>query len=78
MKRLFVRPAFRNHGLGRSLAEAAMLAGRELGYTLMRLDTLASMTKAVALYESLGFRRTSAYYNNPLPDVVYFEARLQK
>jgi ribosomal protein S18 acetylase RimI-like enzyme len=59
------------------LCLAAIQAAREAGYLAMRLDTLASMTPAVTLYESLGFRRIAAYYDNPLPDVRYFELPIQ-
>ena len=78
MKRLFVRPEAQGTGLGRRLAQEIILVARELGYSLMRLDTLDRLTEAMHLYETLGFRRTDPYYENPLPDVVYWELELRK
>lgn len=55
MNRLWVREPYRRLGLGRTLALASMDEGRRLGFRRMILDVLALRTKAIALYESLGF-----------------------
>ncbi len=77
LKRLWVRPDFRGHGLGRRLSETAIAAARAAGYRALRLDTVGSqMREAWALYESLGFRETAPYYDNPHPEVLYLELRV--
>ncbi len=77
MKRLYVRPVFRGRGVGRVLAEHAIIEARRIGYRVMRLDTLAWMKPAIALYEQLGFRRAEAYCFNPQADAVYMELTLR-
>lgn len=76
MKRLYVRSGHRGTGAGRSLALAAITAGRELGYLRMRLDTVPSMRAARALYRSLGFREIAPYRHNPIPGTTYMELDL--
>jgi GNAT superfamily N-acetyltransferase len=72
LKRMYVAPEARGSGAGRALAERAIARARELGYRQMLLDTVASLTAAIALYESLGFVAIDAYRFNPRPDARYF------
>lgn len=76
MKRLYVSDAYRGCKIGRSLAEAAIAAAREIGYRCMRLDTLPEMKKAQQLYRGLGFREISPYRYNPVVGTKFFELML--
>lgn len=76
MKRLYVRPQFRKHKIGRAMVEQLMKDAEELGYKTMKLDTLQKLQPAITLYRQYGFTETTAYYENPLPGVVYMEKRL--
>ncbi len=76
MKRLFVRPAFRRFGLGRTLAQALMDRATEAGYSTMLLDTLDDMEAARDLYDSLGFVEVPPFYFNPVPGAHYLKAEL--
>ncbi|CAN5201689.1 GNAT family N-acetyltransferase [soil metagenome] len=76
MKRLYVRPRFVGRGAGRALVRAIVDEARAAGYTAMRLDTVAAMTPAIALYVSLGFRDIAPYTENPIDGARFFELRL--
>jgi len=76
MKRLYVRPDYRQHGVGRALAEQVIGEAALAGYSRMRLDSLPSMERAIQLYRRLGFRDVPPYGKNPLPGAVFLELPL--
>jgi ribosomal protein S18 acetylase RimI-like enzyme len=76
MKRLYVKPAFRGLKVERALAEAIIKAGKDLGYSHMRLDTVPYMKEAISLYGSLGFKEIESYRYNPIEGATYMELAL--
>ena len=76
MKRLYMRDRFRAKGLGGELVLAILSSARELGYKIVRLDTLPSMKGAQRLYESLGFYDIPAYAEKSVPGRRNMELRL--
>ena len=77
MKRLYVRPEFRGHAIGRTLAERIIAEAREKGFASMRLDTLPIMGEAQELYRSLGFVEIPPYRFNPIDGSKFMELDLQ-
>ena len=78
MKRLYVRPPWRGRGLGRRLAGAIVGEAKAAGYARMRLDSLERLVAARTLYESMGFARIPAYYDNPLDGVLFMQLDLSE
>lgn len=76
LKRLYVAPPARGSGLAEKLCLAVEEAARTRGYRLLKLDTLARLKTANALYRRLGYTRCAAYNDNPYDDILYFEKAL--
>ena len=75
MKRLYLRPAFRQLGLGQRLVEAIIHAAKQAKYHELRLDTLSSMTAALALYHRLGFVEIAPCSTKFLPGTRFYSLK---
>lgn len=51
----FVAPWARGHGVARLLLETVESAARGKGYAVINLDVRSTMTRAIALYENMGY-----------------------
>lgn len=77
MKRLYVAPEERGHGVGSALALAAIKAAKETGYRKLIIDTLPSMRMAVKLYRELGFTEAPSYYQTPVEGTMFLALDLE-
>lgn len=56
LQKMYFLPEVRGLGVARTLALQAMSYAREQGFKRCYLETTASLTRAIKLYEQLGFR----------------------
>ncbi len=76
LKRMYLRDEARGKGLGKALLQKSFEVAKQLGYSRMRLDTIASMTSATQLYEKSGFYEIAPYRYNPMNGAKYYERLL--
>jgi putative acetyltransferase len=77
LKRLFVDTAARGLGLGQRLVAEAEAAARDVGLSVLRLETGPELVPAVKLYRSLGYRETGPFGDYAdLPCSLFMEKRL--
>jgi putative acetyltransferase len=77
LKRMYVRPAFRGLGVGRSMLDHLAEHARRHGAVALRLETGIYQEAAIGLYEAFGFRRRppfGEYRDDPFS--LYFEKPL--
>jgi len=72
---MWVDGAWRGCGLGGRMLSALEDAARDLGYRTVHLDTNATLTEAIAMYEHAGYRRIERYNDNPYAQ-AWFAKRL--
>lgn len=65
IKRMWVSPPFRGQGIGRQLLESLERAALEKSLRCVRLDTHSSLTQALELYRTSGYREIPRCNDNP-------------
>lgn len=65
LKRMWVHADWRGAGLGRRMLTELELVAADLGYRRVVLDTNATLTEAIAMYERHGYRSIERYNDNP-------------
>ncbi|GAB2590479.1 GNAT family N-acetyltransferase [Streptomyces capparidis] len=75
LTKVFVRPQARGRGGGGLLITAAEDAARELGATMMRLDTRGDLVEARGLYAKHGYTEIPAFNDDPYAE-HWFEKSL--
>lgn len=61
IKRMFVRPAARELGVGRAIVEQLIADARKMGYKTIYLESAPFMHSAHTLYRSVGFLPSDSY-----------------
>jgi GNAT superfamily N-acetyltransferase/DNA-binding MarR family transcriptional regulator len=65
VKRLWVHPSARGHGLSRRMMTAIEAEARATGHQRLRLDTNSALTEAIALYRATGWVPIPPYTTPP-------------
>lgn len=71
-----VAPSARGQGLGSALIETICDEARQRGFAAVRLDVIEANTRAIALYERLGFQVTARHSIGALRLAFRFNAAL--
>jgi len=71
LKRLYVRPAYRNRGIARQLVHQLIADARSIGYRRMLLDTLPFLETAIRMYRQIGFYDIPCYNDSPMDCTVF-------
>jgi GNAT superfamily N-acetyltransferase len=65
IKRMWIADGWRGVGLGRRLLAELEQVGAQLGHREVHLDTNDTLTEAIAMYQSAGYRSIQRYNDNP-------------
>ena len=78
LKRVYVRPEFRGHQIGRAMLRTILEDAVQIGYKAIYLDTLPFLRSALRLYEEFGFSETGAYNDSPIAATIFMKKNLEQ
>lgn len=76
MKRLYVRPEFREHKIAEKLVTMIIEDAKKIGYKSILLDTLPFLEAAIHLYKKFGFYEIEKYNSSPMDTSIYMKLDL--
>lgn len=78
VKRIYLDPSARGHGLGRLIIERLVAESKSRGFRMMRLETGISQPEALGLFEACAFKRCGPFGDYPSDDPysVFMEREL--
>src|SRR5579859_2866301 len=65
IKRMWVAPRARGLGLGRRLLKALEHSAKDVGVTVLHLETNRTLLEAIQLYRDCGYQEVAAFNNEP-------------
>ena len=68
IQRMYVQPHVRGVGAGRRLVEQLLADARDIGYEVVRLESLKFLSTAHTLYKSVGFVEINTYADNSMKE----------
>ncbi|MGB7656480.1 MAG: GNAT family N-acetyltransferase [Novosphingobium sp.] len=71
IKRMWIASSQRGSGLAMRLMESAEGAARDLGITVLRLDTNSALADAIAIYRHWGWREIPRFNDDPYAEVFF-------
>lgn len=71
LRKMYLVPSVRGHGLGKRLLERMLGKARQLGFREVWLETHSVLKEAVRLYEKYGFQPSEREHVSPRCDQVY-------
>lgn len=75
IKRMWIHPELRGHGIGRRLLNELETHARQLGHHTVRLDTNSELREAISMYQKASYIDIPPYNDNPYAR-RWFEKRL--